>query len=244
MEFQCKHFESYCYTCKVVKIVQTSSASSAIIITGDHLQGKTSDDVKWFRIINQPLDTFPRNLREKFPNIKRLWINGCGLKKISKTDLIGLENLEELDLSGNSLTSLSDELFADMRRLKIIRFDHNKLERLSSKLLQPIEASLKIADFRRNTKIHDYFQKNHPNRNNLKRFLEIMDTLRPPLLENDPPSQLMRIPDWINEHRSQPNKVDTNFTLKGHLRTFRFDFGLDATFSRLHHREDESEFKK
>lgn len=132
MEFQCKYFPSSdgYYNCDVVNIAKNSSSSSAIAITGNHLQGKTNADVQRFRLYSQHLEVFPRNLHENFPNLRSLWINGCGLKKISKTDLIGLENLEELNLDGNNLTSLPNDLFTGMKKLAQIYFNNNKLERL------------------------------------------------------------------------------------------------------------------
>lgn len=88
-------------------------------------------------------------------------------------DLIGLENLERLDLKGNFLTFLSDDLFADMKKLRIINFGHNKLERLSSKLLEPSATSLECASFGRNTKVDDFFKKNDESQN-LRRLMDIM----------------------------------------------------------------------
>lgn len=82
-----------------------------------YLQRKTNVDVSWFWIKDQPLDDFPKKYHEKFPNLKYLFIKGCGLKKISKTDLVGLENFELLELGGNEL-----KIFADMKRLKVIGF--------------------------------------------------------------------------------------------------------------------------
>lgn len=110
-------------------------------------------------------------------------------------DLIGLENLEELDLNENELTSLPDDLFTDMEKLKGVNFNHNRLERLSSKLLKPVETSLEYAWFEENTKIDDYFNKGDKNKNNLKKFMEIMDCLEPPLPKTDSQLDLSRNAD-------------------------------------------------
>lgn len=182
MEFQCEYTEhcSSGYTCEVVKIVKTLLASNFIHFTGKHIEGKTNDNVKLLKIENHPLDAFPRNLHESFLNLRFLSIISCGLEKVTKTDLIGLEDLEVLFLDGNNLTSLPDDLFTDMKKLRTIFFKNNKIERLSSKLLKPIENSLEYVSFLGNTKINNYF--NIANKS-LVLFMGLLDSLEPPLQE-------------------------------------------------------------
>lgn len=175
----------------MVETVKNSLVSNDILITGEHFRGKSNQDVKYFFIDNQPLEAFPRNLQEKLPKLKHLFIRGCGLKKISKADLVGLENLEWLCLSGNYLTSLPDDLLDDMKKLRQIHFDNNKLERLSSKLLKHYNGRfhrLEIANFQGNTKIDDVFtgiKSVYQKPVTLKRLKEVMDSLEPPLPETD-----------------------------------------------------------
>lgn len=189
MEFKCKYYEidGFGFACKVEKIVKNSSVPCSLFVADQNSQGKLNADIKLFEI-DQPLEVFPRSLHEKFPNLTHLWISGCDLKKISNADLVGLEKLEILDLDRNDLTSLPDNLFAGMKKLMRVYIKNNKLERLSSKLLKPVEKSLGYADFEENTKIDDYFDKNDPNRS-LTRLMDIMDSLEPPLPETDPSTQ-------------------------------------------------------
>lgn len=180
MEFQCSFhdgFGIYGYTCKMFKTSKSSSAFKKLRMTRKHKQGKTDTDVKCVLMVEQKIETFPKCLYEKFPNLTRLSLVGCGITTMSRDDLFGLENLEELNLNGNSLTSLPDDLFLDIKKLRQIHFKDNQLERLSSKLLQPIENSLELADFRRNTKIDGYFYKFAPINDNLKRLMDLMDHL-------------------------------------------------------------------
>lgn len=220
MEFQCKYSElKGNYVCQVVNIVKTSSFSRINIFTGEHFEGKTNDDVKLLSIENKPLEAFPRNLYEKFPNLTWLWINRCGLTKISRTDLIGLKNLEELIAKENELKSLPDNLFAGMRRLKHINFDRNKLERLSSNLLKTIETSLERAYFFENTKINDYFVKNDRTQI-LKRLMQIMDSLEPPLPKTDSHPKSLRKASGRNEHQQQVFAKFAEFRVSGKFTDF------------------------
>lgn len=178
------------YICKVEKTTSEGSwGIENVLFTGKHVQGNTNSDVKIFIIHNQPFEGgFPRTLRDMFPNLKFITINGCGLKKISKSDLTGFESLELLDLQKNNLTSLPDDLFAEMKNLRLIKFNDNQIGRLSSKLIEPIESSLQLADFERNTKIDVCFESNGV-MNNLKMLKLVMDSLALQSQEPEPPAE-------------------------------------------------------
>jgi len=73
--------------------------------------------------------------------------------------LIGLENLETLLLERNDLTSLPDDLFVRMKKLKVISFSANRLNVISSRLLEPILLNdlIKVS-FAHTGTINAYFQ--------------------------------------------------------------------------------------
>lgn len=118
---------------------------------------ETDKNVDQVWIADEVVEFLPRGLRDFFPFLSNLVIRQCGLKEISKDDLIGLENLEFLDLSSNLLTSLPDDLFVHTQVLQWIDFHENKLRRFSSKLLEPTQQNLIFADFRKNLKIDEFF---------------------------------------------------------------------------------------
>lgn len=122
------------------------------------------------------MEAFPRNLQLVFPNVKYLTIQGCGLQNVSREDLNGLENLEYLNLWFNNLTSLPDDLFAGMEKLERIDFYKNKIERFSSKLLEPIRSKLKFADFTGNVKVNDFFNVDDKNKNDLTKLIKLIDS--------------------------------------------------------------------
>lgn len=116
-----------------------------------------NEDVRVLQFQETTVNFIPRGLNLIFPNLDKLKIKNCGLKRITREDLVGLEKLRHLYLDGNELTSLPDDLFIDMPNLKWINFGCNKIEFVSSDLLKPIMNELKYADFSKNTKIDKYF---------------------------------------------------------------------------------------
>lgn len=247
MRFQCSFAvwaNGYGYTCIVDDIFKTTFVSNKLLISGDHNGNKSNDDVASLWIENKSLETFTRKLPEKFSSLTKLIIKGCGLKKILRADLIGLKNLNELNLKGNGLSFLPDDLFADMRMLEILILDKNeltslpddllahtkklrrisflgnKLERLSSQTLKPVEESLENADFRQNSQIDDYFNKAQAGKNNLKRLMDIMDSLDPPLPGTDPEPKLMMIIDRQHGQYQQMTAKLAEFKARGEFTDF------------------------
>lgn len=136
-------------------------------------------NVQSVAICYQVLNCFPRGFGSYFPHIKQLDIRSCELKMISREDLFGLENLELLSITWNFLTSLPSDLLTGMNSLKSVSFRHNKLETMSSKLLEPIlKNHPTLIDFRGNVNINSYYARDHPlltTGTSLKELMDLMD---------------------------------------------------------------------
>lgn len=122
-----------------------------------HENGKSDSDVEAVSFEETVVGFFPRDLHINFPCLIALSIFNCGLTEISRDDLKDLTFLEAIYLNSNQLKALPDDLFEDMPKLRIIELYGNKLEFISSKLLEPVTGNgLTLADFRGN-KIIDAF---------------------------------------------------------------------------------------
>lgn len=164
MAFQVK-FEYYpggVYTCTIKSPKIFEDSAEIISISGQHKPRRTNADVKII-IFQTTVNFIPKNLGRFFPNAVALHVQGWELKSIRREDLIGLKNLERLIVDGNFITSLPDDLFEDTPKLKNISFCGNKIESMSSKLLQPvIKNEFLNIRFRQNTKIDAFYKPGDP----------------------------------------------------------------------------------
>lgn len=91
------------YTLYVSESVISETKSYINEITGNHESNKNNDDVEGVSFENCSISYFPRGLTEIFRNIIHLTIINSGLKILTRTDLIGLENIETIDMHDNKL---------------------------------------------------------------------------------------------------------------------------------------------
>jgi BTB/POZ domain len=114
--------------------------------------------IKNLKFYNSTLHYLPRGLDKMFPQLEILEAPFCGLKKITSKDLLGFENLKELWLGHNCLTSLPDDLFIHTKNLKKVCFVSNQIDTLSSRLFDPIpDEHWEIVNFLRNKINNDLF---------------------------------------------------------------------------------------
>ena len=144
MEFECKYSntkwaDGYKYTCQVSKVSIVKPGARIATFKGTHEAGKTNVDVEAFYVNDTNVEHFPRGLATIFPRLKYVEVDKCRIKVMSRNDLEGLGNLEVLDLSKNKLKSLRNDLFVETPKLKWIYLDDNKIERLSSKIMDPLD---------------------------------------------------------------------------------------------------------
>lgn len=108
------------------------------------------NDVEGLWMEQATIEYLPKGLTSIFPSLVNLAIFNCGLKEISRRDLVGLSQLQNIDLGHNLLLALPNDLFVNMTKLKFISVQDNKLETVCSRVLEPVREHLEYADFKGN----------------------------------------------------------------------------------------------
>jgi Leucine-rich repeat (LRR) protein len=149
-----------------------------------------NEDATDLEFRNSIVRFIPKNFSISFQNIKTLNIEHCRLTEIVKEDLQGLFKLKSLNLSRNGLKSLPDDLFTDMVNLEEIDFSCNILENLSSKIFEPIFSNnFGLIDFRENSKIDAFYDKDTSGTQTIFKLMEIIDAqCKPP--DDQKPTQV------------------------------------------------------
>ena len=203
MEFECKYLSTFWsngfkYSCKVAKVSIIKPGIKIASFKGIHEAGKTNIDVEVLVINDVHIEYFPRGLSATFPSLTNVSVNNCGLKEISRRDVEGLGNLEILKLSTNEIKSLPNDLFVETPKLQRIYLQDNKIERLSSKILDRLDKkNLEYFDLHGNPSINMDFEKGC---GTLEAFMkEIDEKCLPPIEEH------------LFEPRQPPTKPENRF---------------------------------
>lgn len=101
------------YKCESKGVAITSRNDRTIKnIVGEHLEGKTNEDVKFFRNYKIIMNYFPLNLTTGFKNLEVVQVNFSDLKRITASDLEQFgENLKILWLGDNIVEVIEGDLF-------------------------------------------------------------------------------------------------------------------------------------
>lgn len=76
----------------------------------------------------------PRNIGEKFPNLKEFKVRRCSLTVLRDHYFKNMQNLQELDASHNHIRGIESEAFKDLVSLKSFYLSHNMVETVPEKL--------------------------------------------------------------------------------------------------------------
>ena len=144
MEFECEYYNKNLssgmkYCCRVIKVTIIQPGARDATFKGTHEAGKTNINVKSLWITGKQVEYFPRGLSSIYPTLTNVQVSNCGLKNISRKDFEGLSNLKSLNLRNNELRSLPNDLFVETPNLCRICLQGNKIKRLRSKILDPLD---------------------------------------------------------------------------------------------------------
>jgi len=170
------------YRCLIMH--QSILKDAKLNIIGDHIDGKTNDDVAHVIFRNCSLDVVPKGLTQIFPNLKILSINSSELNKLSKEDLSEYKKIEGFLCENNKLEFLPGDLFDGFENLEWISFFKNKLKAIEPNIIDGL-SKLKSVLFFGNVNYNRNFSiyPEHKAKNSLE---EVKDELLTNFLTSDP----------------------------------------------------------
>lgn len=221
-------FHPVLYACTITSAVITEK-SFIEEINGVHRPGKNNIDVEAIRFLDGRVEFFPRGLYNIFPNLKFLQIRNCGLKQITRKDLIGLEGLTTLSIYKNALVLLPSDLLINMRNLTRVSFGFNKLQLVHPNILKPmLHNKITLINFAGNATINLFYQQDQVG--SVKSVEKLMERLHLDMLINslelsndgekkmfpdvefdDMPNYLRLLVDNKREHDRELAKLFENF---------------------------------
>lgn len=158
MEVECKFqniimdciYPERTYTCTVDSCNIKSRGTKITAFEGVHKPTRDNTAVKALRFIDCTVNFVPKNLTQIFPNLEFLEIRDCALKEVSADDMIGLEQLDELSLINNDLTTLPIDLFRNMPNLREVYLSRNRIHKFDPEILNPIKDTLEAFEILHN----------------------------------------------------------------------------------------------
>lgn len=146
------------YACKARDLIITKKTDVVEGIDGEHMNGKTNNDVKIFEADDQTMRYLPAELENFFPNLQGIKVVKSGMKELTGENLKYLPNLEFCDFSSNEIESLDDEnVFIFNSKLKEISFDENKIKFVSENIFEPL-LDLTVLSFKNNECIDEKWE--------------------------------------------------------------------------------------
>lgn len=121
-------WETSYYTCNVTS--QLKKLTITEVNTAINSANANKKKVGLFLVSKESLSKvhfFPIGLDDVFPNLKAINIEYAEMKEIHQKDLKPFADLEMLNLCGNRLEYLEEDLFAHNIKLKAFAADHNKI---------------------------------------------------------------------------------------------------------------------
>lgn len=118
------------YKCESKGVAITSRNDRTIhSIIGEHLNGKTNEDVKFFRNYKVIMNYFPLNLTNGFKNLEVVQVNYSDLKRITSSDLEQFgEKLKILWIGNNIVEVIEADLFKYTPNIESIGLSPQKIK--------------------------------------------------------------------------------------------------------------------
>lgn len=185
----------YQYTLRVRSAMATEIDAEVTSIIATHEFPKSNSEVTAIVFQNLDLKRIPKGLNKFFPNLRCLELKRCQITSVTRSDLVGLENLDCLHLGSNLIKTLPNGLLTNMKNLRYLYLLENQITHLSADFLNPLNAAkCEFVDLSNNTSINDFYQKGI--HGSLKLLKKAIAKKCPPALEKKSNSA---VPDLVKK---------------------------------------------
>lgn len=137
------------YSCVVSDLSTSYNDRFVTTIHGQHLEGRTNEDVVKVLIEHQSCPYLPINLGEHFKNLDTLYVMKSKVMHLTNDDLTGLTKLKILDVSYNPIKRIHSDYFKGHGSIEIISFYDCDLNYIEVGALDPL-VNLKEGHFQFN----------------------------------------------------------------------------------------------
>lgn len=115
------------YTCHALNLVVTKEDRIITEIKGQHMYGKSNDDIEELYVHHGDCAMLPLNLGAFFKNLNIFYVKASQLKELTSEDLKGLNKLKVFDVSHNLIERLEKGIFDGHSSIEKISFVDNEL---------------------------------------------------------------------------------------------------------------------
>ncbi|CAO1440823.1 unnamed protein product [Diamesa tonsa] len=140
-ELKCDFYEGYCdekYTCNAKELIIEQPCSTITSVVGRHVPRKSNLDVGCLHIYNQNVKYNPQGYMDHFPNLLTFVVGYSNLQFVRRSDFTGAGQLRMVYFPGNTFHTLTSDTFMDLKNVKRLVLNHNKIRTVGSKLLLPM----------------------------------------------------------------------------------------------------------
>lgn len=138
------------YSCKGVIVSRAEGEITSI--SGIHMNtNKNDEDVIGLQVNGQDLKTYLRNVEKRFPNLEQINLSYNEITELTNEDLLLHKNLTHFMINENMISSLNDNIFDDLPELKQFYLNNNNLMHVQHDIRLPTTTSFYFAN---NTCIH------------------------------------------------------------------------------------------
>lgn len=137
------------YTCHALDLVVTKEDRTITEIKGQHMDGKSNDDIEEFYVHHGDCTMLPLNLGAFFKNLDIFYVKASQVKKLTSEDLKGLNKLKVFDVSHNLIERLEKGIFDGHSSIEKISFVDNELNFIDKDAFDSL-VNLKGVHFQRN----------------------------------------------------------------------------------------------